>query len=72
MSSASPVTAREQVVDTTAAGDSFNAGYIAARLSGANIATSVRAGQSLANLVIQYSGAIIPAHRTPRISELIS
>ena len=67
-----PVTAREQVVDTTAAGDSFNAGYIAARLSGANIATSVRAGQSLANLVIQYPGAIIPAHRTPRISELIS
>ena len=67
-----PVTAREQVVDTTAAGDSFNAGYIAARLSGANIATSVRAGQSLANLVIQHPGAIIPAHRTPRISELIS
>ena len=67
-----PVTAREQVVDTTAAGDSFNAGYIAARLSGANIATSVRAGQSLANLIIQYPGAIIPAHRTPRISELIS
>ena len=67
-----PVTAREWVVDTTAAGDSFNAGYIAARLSGANIATSVRAGQSLADLVIRYPGAIIPAHRTPRISELIS
>ena len=67
-----PVTARERVVDTTAAGDSFNAGYIAARLSGSDIATSVRAGQFLAGEVIQYPGAIIPAHRTPRISELIS
>ena len=67
-----PVTARERVVDTTAAGDSFNAGYIAARLSGCDIATSVRAGQALADLVIQYPGAIIPAHRTPRISELTS
>ena len=67
-----PVTARERVVDTTAAGDSFNAGYIAARLSGSDIATSVRAGQFLAGEVIQYPGAIIPAHRTPRLSELIS
>ena len=65
-----PVTARERVVDTTAAGDSFNAGYISARLSGFDIETSVRVGQSLANMVIQYPGAIIPRNITPRLSEL--
>ena len=65
-----PVTARGRVVDTTAAGDSFNAGYISARLSGFDIETSVRVGQSLANLVIQYPGAIIPRNITPRLSEL--
>lgn len=66
-----PVTAREQVVDTTAAGDSFNAGYISARLCGSDIATSVRAGQSLADLVIQYPGAIIPRDATPSLSGII-
>ena len=65
-----PVTVRERVVDTTAAGDSFNAGYISARLSGFDIETSVRVGQSLANMVIQYPGAIIPRNITPRLSEL--
>ena len=65
-----PVTARGRVVDTTAAGDSFNAGYISARLSGFDIETSVRVGQSLADLVIQYPGAIIPRNITPRLSEL--
>ena len=65
-----PVTSRERVVDTTAAGDSFNAGYISARLSGFDIETSVRVGQSLANMVIQYPGAIIPRNITPRLSEL--
>ena len=67
-----PVTAREQVVDTTAAGDSFNAGYIAARLCGSDIAASVRTGQSLASLVIQYPGAIIPRNATPSLSEITS
>ena len=65
-----PVTVQERVVDTTAAGDSFNAGYISARLSGFDIEASVRVGQSLANMVIQYPGAIIPRNITPRLSEL--
>ena len=65
-----PVTVREQVVDTTAAGDSFNAGYIAARLCGCDIATAVRSGQSLAGLVIQYPGAIIPRNNTPSLLEI--
>lgn len=47
-------------IDTTAAGDSFNAGYLAARLSGSNINDACNAGHQLASKVIQYRGAIIP------------
>ncbi|MGE3148085.1 MAG: PfkB family carbohydrate kinase, partial [Pseudorhodoplanes sp.] len=47
-------------VDTTGAGDSFNAGYIAARLKGENPAEAARAGHALAADVIQHRGAIIP------------
>ena len=66
-----PVTVQEWAVDTTAAGDSFNAAYISARLCGHDIAASVRAGQSLAKRVIQHPGAIIPRKETPRLSELV-
>lgn len=48
------------VVDTTAAGDSFCGGYLAARLSGADQAEALRAGHDLAARVIQHPGAIIP------------
>ena len=47
-------------VDTTAAGDSFNAGYLAARFGGSNITDSCMAGHTLASKVIQHKGAIIP------------
>ena len=49
-----------QPVDTTAAGDSFNAAYLAARLSGANPLTAARKGNELAGIVVQHPGAIIP------------
>lgn len=48
-------------VDTTAAGDSFNAGYLAARLTGSTGAVACNAGHKLAAQVIQHRGAIIPA-----------
>lgn len=48
-------------VDTTGAGDSFNAGYIAARLGGATAPQAIRAGQSLAALVVMHPGALVPA-----------
>lgn len=47
-------------VDTTAAGDSFNAGFLAARLSGSSGVDACRAGHALASQVIQHRGAIIP------------
>jgi len=47
-------------VDTTAAGDSFNAGYLAARLAGRRAAEASNAGHVLASKVIQHKGAIIP------------
>ena len=47
-------------VDTTAAGDSFNAGYLAARFKGQSGADSCLAGHALASKVIQHKGAIIP------------
>jgi len=52
--------AAETVVDTTAAGDSFNGGYLAALLTGASQASSLRAGHDLAMQVIGHKGAILP------------
>src|SRR5690606_1099134 len=49
------------VVDSTAAGDSFNAGYLAARLSGADPPAAARLGNRLAARVIAHPGAVVPA-----------
>lgn len=48
------------VVDTTAAGDSFNGAYLGALLSGADQAEALRRGHDCAATVVQYRGAIIP------------
>jgi 2-dehydro-3-deoxygluconokinase len=50
----------EQVVDTTAAGDSFAAGYLSRRLCGNNAENAATFGNALAAKVIQYRGALIP------------
>ena len=60
---AEPVT--RPVVDTTAAGDSFAAAYIAARLAGAEPAEAARAGHRLGGVVVCYPGAIIPRSAMP-------
>ena len=54
-----PAVLVRQVVDTTAAGDSFNAGYLAARLGGASPRDAAQAGSQLAATVVQHRGAII-------------
>jgi 2-dehydro-3-deoxygluconokinase len=53
------------VVDTTAAGDSFAAAYVAARLVGADPLEAARAGHRLAGIVVCHPGAIIPRAEMP-------
>lgn len=68
LTKAEPVKA--DVVDTTAAGDSFAAAYVAARLAGAGPVEAARAGHRLAGIVVCHPGAIIPKAVMP--AELIS
>jgi 2-dehydro-3-deoxygluconokinase len=55
-----PVPEVVQPVDPMAAGDGFNAGYIAARLSGESPNTAAAAAHRLAGEVIRHRGAILP------------
>ena len=55
----------DTIVDTTAAGDSFSAAYIAARRTGAAPAAAAVAGHRLAGIVVGHRGAIIPRTAMP-------
>ena len=56
---------KEKVIDTTAAGDSFSAGYLAVRLTGGSAEDAAKRGHLTASTVIQYRGAIIPKEAMP-------
>jgi len=49
-------------IDTTAAGDSFNGGYLAAKQRGENPINAIAAAQKCASIVIQHKGAIVDAN----------
>ena len=50
----------QNVLDTTAAGDSFNGAYLAAKFSGASQADALAKGHECARHVVQHRGAIAP------------
>ncbi|WP_394132212.1 sugar kinase [Shewanella maritima] len=66
-----PATLVENVVDTTSAGDSFAAGYMAMRLRGQSYSQAAEAGHLLAGTVIQYKGAIIDISLMPTITPVV-
>jgi len=53
------------VVDTTAAGDSFAAAYLAARLKGEDARSAAMSGHRLAGAVVGVRGAILPRESMP-------
>ena len=59
------------VVDTTAAGDSFNAAYLVSRSQGLNTLSAVKNGHALAGAVIGHRGAIVPESAMPRLPEVL-
>jgi 2-dehydro-3-deoxygluconokinase len=60
--------ARVEARDTTGAGDSFNAGYLAARLSGRSPAEACGFAHGLAGEVVRWPGALAPAQVVTALS----
>jgi 2-dehydro-3-deoxygluconokinase len=54
-----PVPHVANVIDTTGAGDTFNAGYLAARLQNASAEDAARQGIRCAGIIIRHRGAVI-------------
>jgi 2-dehydro-3-deoxygluconokinase len=55
-----PTPAVKSIRDTTGAGDSFNAGYLAGRLVGMSPLNACQLGQEVAGEIISHFGALAP------------
>ncbi len=62
-----PIPQKIAAIDTSAAGDSFNGAYLAARLAGQPPRDAALAGHRLAGIVVQHRGAIAPAAATAAV-----
>ncbi|WP_299792540.1 sugar kinase [uncultured Marivita sp.] len=60
-----PVTALDRVTDTTAAGDSFNAGFFAGHATGQSLADGITYACALSREVVQHRGALVDADLPP-------
>ena len=60
-----------EVVDTTGAGDAFDAGYLHGRLAGLAPAEAAREGNRLAAASLRHRGAIVPAEEMPGPAEAV-
>jgi len=60
----------DRVIDSTAAGDSFNAAYLAARLTGVAPKEAARCGHRLASEVVCHRGAVIAREAMPDLGDV--